>query len=111
MKTNLFSLLLLSIIIGISPVKAETFFAQQAKQNKYPPTEINNYMKACIPKASEQGLSPQEAQKLCQCTIKEFQKRYTLTEYKKLEQQANINPQAQDKLVDVGAYCFEELFI
>jgi hypothetical protein len=111
MKTNLFGLLLLSIIMVIFPVRAETFFAQQGKEDKYPSTEINNYMKVCIPKASEQGLSPQEAQKLCQCTIKEFEKRYTLTEYKKLEQQANINPQAQDKLMDVGAYCFEELFI
>jgi hypothetical protein len=111
MKTNVISFVVLSFIVSLTPVKAETLVSQQIKENKYPATEINNYLKACVPKATEQGLSPQEAQRLCQCTIKEFQKRYTLTEYKKLEQQANINPQAADKLIDVGAYCFEELFI
>lgn len=117
MKTNIFSLLLLSLICTVSPVKAETFLAQQLKENKYPQTSINKYIQACIPKAKERGLSQEEAQKLCQCTIKEFQKRYTLSEYNRLRERANRNNQsadkleAADKLEEVGGYCFEELFM
>jgi hypothetical protein len=111
MKTNVFSLLLLSVIFTIAPVKAETFLAQQLKQNKYPENSINIYMKACIPEASKEGLSTEEAQKLCQCTIKEIQKRYTLSQYQDLRQQAAKNPQAADKLEEIGGYCFEELFM
>lgn len=111
MKTNLFSLMAFSLFFLVSPVNAETFVSQQLKENKYPQTFVANYMKECIPRASAENLSPEEAAKLCQCTITEFQKRYSFGEYQKITKQADTSPEAQDKLVDVGAYCFEELFI
>ncbi len=111
MKINLFSLVAFSLVFLVSPVSAETIISQQLKDNKYPQTFVTNYMKNCIPRASAENLSAEEAAKLCQCTLKEFQKRYSFEEYQKITQQADTNPEAGDKLVDVGAYCFEELFI
>ncbi|HHP7232336.1 MAG TPA: hypothetical protein ACFCUY_15925 [Xenococcaceae cyanobacterium] len=75
----------------------------------YPPEYTQQYMQDCQETSMQEGLAAVEAQKLCQCTLREFQQKYTLAEFKQLNTAAETDETASNQLIEVGQVCFEEL--
>jgi hypothetical protein len=118
MKNKFASLMVLSFSCFIDllfPVNQFLALAQENSTNptqtgnQYPPDYIQNYMQECIKTSMEQGLVQPDANKLCNCTIKQFQARYTLDEFKQLTAKSKKEQMAADALVEVGESCLETI--
>ena len=75
----------------------------------YPPEFVRDYSQECLQTSMEEGLQEAEAERLCQCTIDEFQKQYTLKEFKQLTAASITDETAENTLIEVGQGCFEQL--
>lgn len=91
-----------SIAIAQDSVNSET-------TNKYPGEFVQNYGQECIQTSMGEGLEEIEAQKLCDCTINEFQRQYSLEEFKELTAASATDEKAETALVEVGQVCFEQI--
>ncbi len=80
-------------------VEQESSDSQKSGSNKYPQNFIANYTNECMELAGE-DLAQEDAQILCQCTLTEFQTRYTHEQYEQLPQETKE---------DVGLFCLEKL--
>ncbi len=76
---------------------------------EYPPEYTQKYLRDCQATSRKEGLAEIESKKLCNCTLREFQKQYSLVEFKQLNVTAQNDRNASDKLIEVGQFCFEEL--
>ena len=90
-------------VLTIFPAVAET------PSEAYPPEYTQQYLQDCIATAKTEGLAEPEAQKLCGCTLTEFQQQYSLTAFKELNAKAETDETAANALIDVGQFCFESL--
>ena len=77
--------------------------------NKYPAKFVQDYSQECIQTSMGEGLDEIEANKLCNCTINEFQRQYTLEEFKKLTAASATDETAETTLIEIGQVCFEQL--
>ena len=77
--------------------------------NTYPPEYQQEYLKDCMATSMAEGLAEPEAQKLCECTLTEFQQRYSLAEFEELNAKAENDPKAANALIGVGELCFESI--
>lgn len=75
----------------------------------YPPEYAKQYLQDCQKTSRQEGLGEIEAKKLCDCTLREFQQKYSLTEFKQLNSAAATDENASNQLIEVGHLCFEEL--
>ena len=89
--------------LTIFPVVAES------SSEAYPPEYTQQYLQDCIATAKTEGLVEPEAQKLCDCTLAEFQQQYSLQAFKELNAKAETDETAANALVEVGQFCFESL--
>lgn len=108
MTRSIWNLLLpLSLITLISSaVVAET---TQEITKEYPPEYAQTYLQDCQEISIKEGLEEIDAKKLCDCTLREFQQQYSLTEFKQLNMAAETDENASNQLIEVGQLCFEEL--
>lgn len=83
--------------------------AVAATIKQYPPEYTQKYLQDCQQTSLKEGLGEIEAKKLCDCTLKEFQQQYSLTEFKQLNIAAETDENASQQLIEVGQICFEEL--
>ena len=77
--------------------------------NEYPPAFVRGYNQECIATSIEEGLEEGEAQRLCSCTLAEFQRQYELEEFQQLTNASATDESAQGALVEVGQLCFEKI--
>ena len=75
----------------------------------YPAEYTEQYIMDCLSTSMSEGLAEPEAQKLCNCTLKEFQQQYTLSTFKELNTKAKTDEVAANELIEVGQFCFESL--
>ena len=108
MKYIYFGLLTLTLLATSSMAVAESSINPK-KNNKYPAEFMQDYAQECIQTSMGEGLDETEAQKLCDCTINEFQRQYSLEEFKQLTTASTTDEQAENTLVEVGQVCFEEI--
>lgn len=98
---------------GLPAAKAESQVPQQIAQsnqgNRYPQNFINDYMKSCRQSAVKQGVSQQQADQLCTCTINRFQSRFTLDQFRALRQQAQQTRETPEVFTEIGLACAEQL--
>ena len=85
------------------PTSAET------PSHTYPPDYTQQYMKDCINTSLAEGLAEPDAQKLCDCTLAEFQQQYSLEAFKELNAKAETDETAANQLMEVGQLCFETI--
>ncbi|AFZ35609.1 hypothetical protein Sta7437_2057 [Stanieria cyanosphaera PCC 7437] len=81
----------------------------QLQTNTYPPEYISEYLQNCVKTSMQEGLLEPEAKTLCDCTLKKFQQKYTLEEFKQLTAASQTDQTASDALVEVGQLCFETI--
>jgi hypothetical protein len=75
----------------------------------YPAQFVRDYSNECLQTSMAEGLEELEARQLCQCTLDEFQKQYSLQEFKKLTAASATDKTAENSLIEVGQLCFESL--
>ena len=68
-----------------------------------------NYKQECLVRSLKEGLPPEAAKSVCDCSIKEFRKRYPTDKFKELTKQADTNPKIAKELREVGETCFESI--
>ncbi|WP_019509457.1 hypothetical protein [Pleurocapsa sp. PCC 7319] len=108
MKYIYFGLLTLTLLATSSMAVAESSISTK-KNNQYPAEFMQDYAQECIQTSMGEGLDEAEAQKLCDCTINEFQQQYSLSEFKQLTAASATDEQAETALVEVGQVCFEQI--
>lgn len=106
MKCFYSSLLSLSLLSGVAVAEGITN-APQAKQ--YSTDFIQDYNQECIQTSMSEGLEQTDAQKLCDCTISEFQRQYSMEEFQQLTLASATDEEAETALVEVGQFCFEQI--
>lgn len=102
---SLFSLILLTT----SGVAVANGLVNPSKAHHYPADFVQSYNQECLQTSMEEGLEQTEAKRLCNCTIDEFQRQYSLTEFKQLTAASATDKSAQTTLVEVGQSCFEQI--
>ena len=106
MKYFYFSLLSLSLLNGVAVAESNT---KAAPTNSYSADFIQNYDRECIQTAMSEGLAQTDAQSLCDCTINEFQRQYSMEEFQQLTLASATDEAAETALVEVGQFCFEQI--
>lgn len=96
------------LIIAAFSLSTIPTLAENASE-AYPPEYVEQYMKECIATSISEGLAEPEAKKLCDCTLAEFQKQYSLEAFKELNAKAKTDETAANQLIEVGQLCFESI--
>jgi hypothetical protein len=107
---TLISLLSFSLALGTDGILA---------QNKKPvPQRVNpnsssysfeDYKKECLVRAGREGLGPDVAEELCNCTINNFRSHYSIQQFRALVQKSKTDKVSARTLSDVGEACFDEV--
>ena len=106
MKYLYSSLLSLSLLSGVAVAEGTT---NPAQANQYSAEFIQNYDRECIQTSMSEGLAQTDAQNLCDCTINEFQRQYSMEEFQQLTLASATDEEAETALVEVGQFCFEQI--
>jgi len=72
------------------------------------PNSFDNYYKECLLRVQSQGLALAIAEDICQCTIAEFKKLYSLKNFTKIVQKSKTDKVLARQLAQVGENCFFE---
>lgn len=117
---SLISLSLLSLSFSPS-IKAQTNNKQAFNQQKCIEKLVKQglaqnqadgwclYEKECLVRSQQEGLTFDMAESVCDCSIKEFRKQYTIDKFKELNNAAKTNQEIANKLKEVGETCFEDI--
>jgi hypothetical protein len=72
-------------------------------------TTFESYRQECLQRTQREGLANDVANDLCNCTMKKFQARYTLTQFRALVQKSKTDRTAARTLSALGEACFDEV--
>ena len=106
---RLYSCLLVLCLFATGKYIAHAENKVSAKGETYPAEFVRDYSNECLQTSMGEGLEETEARQLCQCTINEFQKQYSLQEFKQLTAASARDKTAENTLIAVGQFCFESL--
>lgn len=68
------------------------------------------YKKNCVPEAQASGLTREESQKLCNCTVNNLKNKYTFNDFQNLlTKYRNGELWAKEILTSYGTACFDEV--
>jgi hypothetical protein len=115
LRQRLISISLLSLTLSMLVTSASQ--ATQSKRSHPQRTpqilaaqySFDNYRQECLQRASREGLPPETANELCNCTISRFRNRYTIQQFRTLVQKSKTEKAAAQTLAEVGEACFEEV--
>ena len=77
--------------------------------HQYPAEFVRDYNQECLQTSLNEGLAEPEAKNLCECTINEFERQYSLEEFQRLTTASATDPEAETTLIEVGQFCFEQI--
>ncbi|MEY2857485.1 MAG: hypothetical protein RLZZ74_1797 [Cyanobacteriota bacterium] len=109
MKYFFYPLLGLGCFLFTSSVALAGGSTNAQKAHQYPADFLQGYNQECMQTSMEEGLEEAEAKRLCNCTIKEFQRQYSLTEFKQLTAASATDKASEATLIEVGQSCFEQI--
>jgi translation elongation factor EF-Ts len=89
------------------PVQANN--AVYLSQSSNTAATFDSYRQECLQRARAEGLAADVAKDLCDCTIKKFQARYNLQQFRALVQKSKTDKAAARTLSSVGEACFDEI--
>lgn len=100
---------LLGILFAFNGVALAEGTVNRQPANKYPADFVRDYNRECLQTSLNEGLTEPEAKRLCDCTIAEFERQYTLKEFQQLTTASATDPEAETALIEVGQFCFEQI--
>ncbi|MEO1691340.1 MAG: hypothetical protein AAFR63_07390 [Cyanobacteria bacterium J06631_6] len=98
-----------SLILVTPNNRAVAADAVAEKTTEYPAEFVQSYQQECVQTSIEEGLAEVEAQRLCNCTISEFQQQYSLEQFQQLTVASATDKESEVALVEVGQFCFEQI--
>jgi hypothetical protein len=102
------SLLLGSVLLGLG-LNTFTFRANAnpttISANVYPEDVVNAYMEGCLASAQDVGLTTEQAQSYCGCTIQEIQNQYTYDEFLVVVQTMQESGQFPPEMMEIINSC------
>ena len=99
-------LLSLSLLSGVAVAEGSS---NPTETNQYSTDFIQNYKQECIQTSMSEGLDEIDARELCDCTMVEFQRQYSMEEFQQLTLASATDEEAETALVEVGQFCFEQI--
>lgn len=93
---------------GLFVSEANSQTPKLLSQKEYPQDFADAYQASCKINAVTEGLSTEQAEKLCNCTLSKFQSKYTLEKFQELLAKA-AKEKPPEELTEVGELCAEEL--
>jgi hypothetical protein len=105
------SKLYIAVFFGILGLGLPAHSANLAQISQNPPTQTTfaSYHQECLQRSRREGLANDIANDLCNCTIKKFQARYTLPQFRSLVQKSKTDKTAARTLTGIGEACFDEV--
>ena len=108
--------LITAFLMTISILAYCTLFLNEANsqtsklpdKKEYPQDFAETYQASCKFNAVAKGLSGEQAEILCNCTLNQFQSQYTLEKFQKLLADS-AKEETPEELIEVGELCAEEL--
>ncbi|MEL6496760.1 MAG: hypothetical protein AAFQ41_16820 [Cyanobacteria bacterium J06623_7] len=102
---------LLAGLLFIAPTSllANEEAIESAQNHQYPAEFVQDFEGECVETSLAEGLDEADAQKLCKCTISEFENQYSLAEFEQLTAVATTDPTSEAALIEVGQFCFEQI--
>ncbi|MDJ0556156.1 MAG: hypothetical protein QNJ68_17315 [Microcoleaceae cyanobacterium MO_207.B10] len=108
--------LITALLLTLSIVAYCSLFVSEAKsqtsnfrsQKKYPQDFADAYQASCKINAVTEGLSTEEAETLCNCTLSKFQSQYNLVKFQELLAEA-AEEKTPEELTEVGELCAAQL--
>lgn len=107
MRNQRYLLTFIGLLALSLPVQANN--AVYLSQRSNTATTFDSYRQECLQRAREEGLAADVAKDLCDCTIKKFQARYNLQQFRALVQKSKTDKAAARTLSSVGEACFDEI--
>jgi translation elongation factor EF-Ts len=107
MRNQRYLLTFIGLLALSLPVQANN--AVYLSQSSNPATTFDSYRQECLQRARAEGLAADVAKDLCDCTIKKFQARYNLQQFRTLVQKSKTDKAAARTLSSVGEACFDEI--
>jgi hypothetical protein len=107
MRNQRYLLTFIGLLALSLPVQANN--AVYLSQSSNPATTFDSYRQECLQRARAEGLAADVAKDLCDCTIKKFQARYNLQQFRTLVQKSKTDKAAARTLASVGEACFDEI--
>jgi hypothetical protein len=101
--------LLSLVLLATGGVAVAGGSANPQKAHQYPANFVQSYNQECMQTSMQEGLDKAEAKRLCDCTINEFERQYSLTEFKQLTAASRTDKASENTLVEVGQFCFEQI--
>ena len=107
MRNQRYLLTFIGLLALSLPVPANnTVYLSQSSNTA---TTFDSYRQECLQRARAEGLAADVAKDLCDCTIKKFQARYNLQQFRILVQKSKTDKAAARTLSSVGEACFDEI--
>ena len=78
-------------------------------ENPYPQEIVDAYMDGCLQGAVAEGATQDQATQLCDCSISEFQARFTLEEFSTIVEQTEQTRQLPTEIGEVVHYCIQQI--
>ena len=102
-----------SILFGLSLLTIDrvAFAGGTVKKqpaHQYPAEFVRDYNQECLQTSLDEGLAEPEAKNLCDCTLDEFERQYSLEEFQQLTSASATDSEAETALIEVGQFCFEQ---
>ena len=107
MQYFFYFLSLLSIASAQVVVAEGSVNRQQPHQ--YPTQFVQGFNQECMDTSLGEGLEEAEARRLCDCSIDEFERQYSLEEFQQLTAAAATDKASETALIEVGQFCFEQI--
>ena len=107
MRNKRYLLTFIGLLALSLPVQANN--AVYLSQSSNTATTFDSYRQECLQRARAEGLAADVAKDLCDCTIKKFQARYNLQQFRALVQKSKTDKAAARTLASVGEACFDEI--
>jgi hypothetical protein len=107
MRNKRYLLTFIGLLALYFPLQANN--AVYLSQSSNTATTFDSYRQECLQRARAEGLAADVAKDLCDCTIKKFQARYNLQQFRTLVQKSKTDKATARTLASVGEACFDEI--
>ncbi|MEL7034557.1 MAG: hypothetical protein AAFO04_02895 [Cyanobacteria bacterium J06592_8] len=81
----------------------------EPSENEYPQEFTEAYLESCVQQAEAQGLTEEQSNFLCNCTLDQFQAGYTFEEFIQMNQEAQESGETPEGILNVSSTCAAQL--
>jgi len=93
------------VLLGLASLSLALATSLPARADQFSQSFRNDYLQTCRRDAQQAGLSPEVANRVCQCTLSRLQQTFTEAQLRSLMQRVQSTGETPQSLVDIGREC------